>query len=143
LNREQIYESLFNKVATIPGFVTTGRKLKHYADLAASEQPAIFQTQTGEVVHKNVNTPYWFDFTVALYVYVNTSADPEAVPATQINNLLDAIVETLAPNWTGYQTLDGLVFNVVIDGTIETDEGVLGDQAYAIIPIKITVQNDK
>jgi hypothetical protein len=143
LNREQIYSALFDKVKTIPGFVTAGRKLKHYADLSASEQPAIFQAQTGEVVHKEVNKPYWFDFNVELYVYVNTSADPDEVPATQLNNLVDAIVDKLAPNWTGFQTLDGLVFNVVIDGTIETDKGVLGDQAYAIIPVKITAVNDK
>ena len=131
MNREQIYEALFNKVKTVPGLVTTGRKLKHYADVPASAQPALFQTQTGEVVHKE------------LYVYVNTSSDPAAVPATQLNNIVDTIVDVLAPNWTGYQTLDGLVFNAVIDGKIDTDEGVLGDQAYAIIPVRITVVNDK
>ena len=143
MNREQIYEALFNKVKTVPGLVTTGRKLKHYADVPASAQPALFQTQTGEVVHKDVNKPYWFDLNVELYVYVNTSSDPAAVPATQLNNIVDTIVDVLAPNWTGYQTLDGLVFNAVIDGKIDTDEGVLGDQAYAIIPVRITVVNDK
>lgn len=139
MNREQIYAALFNRVKDIPGLVTTGRKLKHFADVPPSEQPALFQTQTGEIPNKQVNLPYVFELTAELYVYVNTSSDPDAIPATQLNNILDIITESLKPDWTGYQTLDSLVFNVVIDGKIETDEGVLGDQAYAIIPVKITV----
>ena len=35
------------------------------------------------------------------------------------------------------QTLGGLVAHAWIDGVIETDEGVLGDQAVAIIPVVI------
>lgn len=139
ITREQVYKALFDKVKQAPGLITTDRKLKHFSDVPPSEQPALFQTQTGEVPYKQVNTPYRWDYHAELYVYCNTSSDPAALPATQLNNIIDAIVDFLKPDWTGFQTLGGLVFNVVIDGKIETDEGVLGEQAYAIIPVKITV----
>ena len=38
------------------------------------------------------------------------------------------------------QTLGGLVFDTWINGTIETDEGYLGQQGVAKIPVRI-IQN--
>ena len=35
------------------------------------------------------------------------------------------------------QTLDGLVMGCRIDGKIETDEGALGAQSVAIVPITV------
>jgi hypothetical protein len=53
---------------------------------------------------------------------------------------LDALEAALAPSpVTGIQTLGlpGMVRHVTISGKVETDEGVLGDQAVAIVPIEI------
>lgn len=137
--REAIYQALFNKVSSVEGIITADRKLKHFSDVPPSEQPALFQTQFGEDVTKTVNMPYRHELRAELYIYCNTSGDPTELPCTQLNNLIDAVTEALKPDWTGYQTLDGLVFNAVISGKIETDEGLLGDQSFAIIPVVMTV----
>jgi hypothetical protein len=57
-----------------------------------------------------------------------------------LNPLLDSLEAALAPSpATGIQNLGlpTMVQHVYIQGKIETDEGVLGDQAIAVIPIEI------
>ena len=57
-----------------------------------------------------------------------------------LNPLLDALEEALAPSpVTGIQNLGlpEMVQHAYIAGKVETDEGVLGDQAIAIVPVKI------
>ena len=46
------------------------------------------------------------------------------------------MIATLAPDpITNKCTLDGLVQHAWVEGTIETDEGLLGEQGFAMIPI--------
>ena len=60
------------------------------------------------------------------------------MPSTILNGLVDAVAAALAPEpASNKQTLGGLVQHVWIDGAIVTDEGVLADQAVAIIPITL------
>jgi hypothetical protein len=76
---------------------------------------------------------------VDLYVYAHAS-DPYVAPATVLNPLIDAVEAALAPlAATGVQDLGvpGMVQHAYIAGKIETDEGVLRDQAVAIIPVEI------
>jgi hypothetical protein len=62
------------------------------------------------------------------------------LPAIALNQLVDAIELALSPGPAfEEQTLGGLVSHCRIVGEIETDEGVLGDQAVAIIPSKSMV----
>jgi len=139
--RETIYAALFDRVAAIPGLVSAGRRLKHWSDLPAAQQPALFLAQRGERPTQRRGLPAAWNLTAALYLYVHAGGDPQAVPATELNRLLDAIEAALAPDPVqGAQTLGGLVSHCWIDGGgIETDEGVLGEQAVAIIPINILV----
>jgi hypothetical protein len=75
--------------------------------------------------------------TFDLYVYVNTG-DNDYPPSQIMNSIIDAIDSALAPSGPNdTQTLGGLVSHCWIAGTIETDEGALGDQGVAIIPIEI------
>jgi hypothetical protein len=56
------------------------------------------------------------------------------------NDLLDAVEEALAPEpGEAVLTLGGLVARCWIDGDIETDEGLLGEQAVAIVPVSILI----
>jgi hypothetical protein len=76
---------------------------------------------------------------VELYVYAHAS-DPYVAPATVLNPLVDAIEAALAPIVvTGVQDLGlpAMVQHAYIAGKIATDEGVLRDQAVAIIPVEI------
>lgn len=135
MNREPIYAALFAKLATVPGVVTASRKLKHWADVSPIEQPALFQAQKSEVAARTTGlNPKW-TLDVTLYVYVNTSGDVS--PTTTLNDVLDAICAALAPLPGLTQTLAGLVHDCRIEGAIETDEGTLGDQAIALIPVRI------
>ena len=138
--REPIYAALFELVAGAAGFVTAERRLRHWSDVAPAEQPALFMTQKSETaVTKTLGAPLVWTLNVELYLYAHSS-DPHLSPATVLNPLLDAVEAALAPAAaTGLQDLGlaAMVQHAAIAGKIETEEGILGDQAIAIIPIEI------
>lgn len=138
MNRENIYEALFAKVSAVDGIKTANRRLEHWSKVPAAKQPALFQAQKGESVQKKQGYPPVYLLRVDLWLYVHSGNDAKATPATALNGLLDALEAALAPE-TGEeeQTLRGLVQHCFINGQIETDEGTLGPQAVAIIPVEI------
>jgi hypothetical protein len=88
---------------------------------------------------KALGAPLVWTLNVELYLYAHSS-DPRLSPATVLNPLIDAVEAALAPApTTGLQDLGlaAMVQHAMIAGKIETEEGVLGDQAIAIIPIEI------
>jgi len=138
--REPIYAALFELAAGAAGFVTAERRLRHWSDVAPAEQPALFMTQKSETAAvKALGAPLVWTLNVELYLYAHSS-DPQLSPATVLNPLIDAVEAALAPAaTTGLQDLGlaAMVQHAMIAGKIETEEGVLGDQAIAIIPIEI------
>jgi len=140
MNREAIYSGLFNRLKAIPGIRTTSRRLKHWSDVDASQQPAIFLAQGRETATPGDparGVPTKWTLSTDIYVYARTDGDQ--VPGTVMNPLLDAIEAVLQPDnaMQRTQSLGGLVERCWIEGDIETDEGTLGDQAVAIVPIRI------
>jgi hypothetical protein len=137
VTREACYSALFSLLVKSAAFTTTSRRLRHWSDVSSSEKPALFMA-TGKQTPQQVNrlpTKWVLDATVYIYVNAFGSDDPGPI----LNSYLDAIEAALLPN-SGVevtQTLGGLVSHCWIDGTIETDEGTLGDVAVAIVPIKI------
>ena len=139
MTREPIYAALFALVSTCAGFVTTSRRLRHWTDVGAAEQPALFQIQKSETAEERAKLPPKWRAAVDLYIYAQ-APDETTPPATVINPLLDAIAAALAPDpVSNVQSLGGLVAHCWIAGKIQTDEGVLGGQAVAIVPIEILV----
>lgn len=136
ITREPIYAALFARLQAVSGFRTISRRLKHWTDVPASMQPALYLVQRHEVLSGISGQLVRYDLEADVYLYANT-ADQSSTPSQILNPLLDAVEATLQPDYTGKQTLGGLVQHCWIEGSIETDEGVLGDQAVAIIPIKI------
>lgn len=138
--REPIYAAMFDLVAGAAGFVTAERRLRHWSDVAPAEQPALFMTQKSEAAAtKTLGAPLVWTLNVELYLYAHSS-DPQLSPAAVLNPLLDAVEAALAPAaTTGLQDLGlaAMVQHAAIAGKIETEEGILGDQAIAIIPIEI------
>jgi hypothetical protein len=100
----------------------------------------LFLSQKSETAANPVlGAPTVWTLTADLYLYAHSS-DPYRAPATILNPLLDSVVAALAPSpATGIQDLGSpsMVQHAYIAGKIETDEGVLGDQAVAIVPIEI------
>lgn len=138
MNREAIYSALFNLVKTSTGLITSSRRVKMWTEVPAAEQPALFMSQTGETAEPRTNQPTRWIFRVELYLYAMTTNAHDA-PASVLNPILDAVVAKLSPIAGENQTLGGLVHYCRISGPIETDEGHLGDQAVAIIPIEMQV----
>lgn len=139
LNREAIYSALFTKLQTIAGLNTCSRILKHWTDVGPEAQPALFMAQIREIAGtEQSGRPTEWKLYVSLFVYVRT--DGITPPGAVMNPILDAIeaiVQARHPV-TGKNNLGGGIPNLEwcrIDGTIETDEGTLGNQAVAIIPL--------
>ena len=142
MNREALYAGLFTQLSAINGFVTTSRILKHWTDMQSGDmQPALFQAQTREVAITTTGLPTKWECHVELYVYVRT--DGITPPSSIMNPLIDAITAVINQRSviTGKNDLGGIagVEWARIDGEIETDEGKLGTQAVAIIPVLILV----
>lgn len=139
MNREAIYGALFAKVGAAAGFATTSRRLRHWSDVGPAEQPALFQVQKSEAARRDTGLPPKWTLALDLFVYAHAPDDATAA-TTVMNPLLDAIETALAPDpVTNVQSLGGLVAHCWIAGKVETDEGVLGGQAVAIVPIEILV----
>lgn len=140
ISREPIYAALFALAAGAAGFVTAERRLRHWSDVSPAEQPALFQCQTRETAAiRALGAATVWTLNVELYLYAHSS-DPYAAPASVLNPLLDAVVAALAPDpTTGIQDLGlpAMVRHSAIAGRIDTDEGTLGDQAVAIVPVEI------
>jgi hypothetical protein len=144
MEREPIYAALFERVAGAANFVTKSRRLRHWSEVNPPEQPALFMAQGNEAAaHQAFGTPTTWVLRARLYIYV-FSDDPYRAPAEVLNPLIDAAIAALAPPPIGpggrmVQTLGlpNVVQHCWIEGEIETDEGVLGDQAIAIIPVEI------
>jgi hypothetical protein len=138
--REPIYAALFALVAGAADFVTIARRLRHWSELAPAEQPALFMLQKEEIASvATFAAPTVWTLAVELYVYAHAS-DPYVAPASVLNPLVDGVEAALAPSpATGLQDLGlpAMVSHARIAGKIETAEGVLRDQAVAIIPVEI------
>jgi len=143
--RETIYAALFGLLSGVPGFNKTGRRLLHWSEVAHADQPALFLVQSNQAPQQAGRglPPKWL-LRAELFVYVNVGEDPNAIPAQQLNTLVDAIDVALKPAAgsdlvNNVQTLGGLVSHCWIDGEVEVFDGALGPQAVAIIPIAILV----
>lgn len=137
IDREAIYAALFARLATIPGLVTTSRVLRHWDDVQPEEQPALFQAQGAQQPTTVTGQATKWLLPADIYVYVRTEEGQP--PSSVLNPILDAI-ESAFPLHpvTGKHSLDAPgVEWARIEGAIETDEGTLGQQAVAIVPIQI------
>jgi hypothetical protein len=142
MNRESVYQSFFETIQSLAQFKTASRRLRHWSNVSFADQPALFVTQGKERQEPRRGLPPKVFLSCQIYVYVNSGEDENGVPASLLNPIGDAIDAALAPDpATGLQTLGDTVSHCWIEGEIANDEGVLGPQAVAIIPISILVNN--
>lgn len=136
--RETIYSKLYGLLSGSSSFTTSSRRLKHWADVGQAEQPALFMSQDSEdAISSLTNVPPKYVMRVSVYIYAY-EPDETLPPSSRLNPLVDAALESIV-NPINPQSLGGLVVTVQVDGKIVYDEGVLGNQAVAIIPMKILV----
>jgi len=138
--REQIYTALWELGANAARFASANRRMRHWTDVAPAEQPALFMSEKGgQAAIKKLGAPIVWTLYAEFYIYAHSS-HPYLAPATILNPLLDAFEAALAPSPTsGIQNLGlpQMVQHAYISGKVQTDEGVLGDQAIAIVPVEI------
>lgn len=138
--REQIYAALFAKLDALRvagDLKTATRRLRHIEDVNIGEMPAAFQVQQDENANAKPKLPTVWTLTPEWWVYVG-EPDPSAAPSSVLNPILDKIASALDPEYPlELQALDGRVFHASVSGSIEIIEGVLGDKAMAIVPIRI------
>lgn len=140
MTREPIIAALFAKLSSLSGFNTTLRTFLHYSDVAPADQPALILVQRRESVSGVPGLNRVHEMSCDALIYANTRGDNSIVPASIINGLVDAVEQALAPDpISNKQTLGGLVQHAWIEGEIETDEGLLQQQGYALVPIRIKV----
>lgn len=137
-SREAVYAALLAQVATAQGVKTVTRRLKHWQDVPAEEQPAVYIEHTGEVRQQTRGQPARVVLECNLWVYVAT-AEQEVGPV--LNPVLDAIDVVLDPVEAegNVNTLGGVVHHCWIEGQTQIFEGDLGAEAVATIPVKILV----
>jgi len=137
-NREQIYAALFAKLQASASFATASRRIKALNEVPPSDHPALFQLQKGEVANTTPNLNTVWRLNVDVFIYVHTQGDRSIAPSTILNPLIDAVETAIAPSQiNNRQTLGGLVEHCFIAGEILIEEGNLGEQAVAVIPIEI------
>lgn len=138
IDREAIYTALFAKLQTAGGFKTYSRHLRHWDDVAPHEQPALFLAPVEETVQPHTATGSRYLMRANVYVYVHS----DNTPSVELNRRLDALTQTMnTPHpITGQTTLPAPgVERCRIEGQIEMDEGLFGEQAFAVVPIVMLV----
>lgn len=142
-NFDPIYAALFTLLSGAAGFVTTSRQLQHWADLPSEKQPALFLPIGVETSKKQIGQPARWMIDVWCWVYAQAPDDVTAA-STVMNPLLAAIRTVMeTPDASGIgaaqrrRTLGGIVLDTWIEGKIITDEGLLGLQSVAKVPIHI------
>ena len=137
-NREVAYLALFSKLSALGVFKLVTRRLKHWQDTAPEDQPALFMEHSGEVTQQVRGQPARVMLELNLWVYVRSNGQ-EVGPV--LNPILDVISDALAPPKNGdhTQTLNGVVHHCWIEGQTQIFEGDLGEEAVAIIPVKLLV----
>jgi len=144
MNRETIYSAVFTKWQALltngAGFVTVSRRLDNFANVPAILQPALYQLQAQEKTAPVRGVPPKRTLSLELFVYA-TSADPAVAPSSVLNPLLDAVDAILAPDPVTQVQNFGIagVQHIWIEGVTKIAEGVLDNQAVAVIPVEILI----
>lgn len=150
VNRNEIVDALFARLAAIPGLKTSSRRLLDFDSVDDSQMPALFLTVGEQQSSNQKGLPTVWRIKCNVYLYVKNTA-PEG-PGAQLLDFITAVEaalemqpgEATSPNarfanapTAQNTTLGGLASGCWISGSIESDEGALGDLAVAIIPIDI------
>ena len=137
-SRETVYVALLALLASLPQLKVCTRRLKHWQDVPAEDQPALYMEHSGEIAVPVKGLPTKIVLELNLWIYVRNAGDAAGLV---LNPVLDAIEKALQPINEGDHalTLGGLVHHCWIEGQTQIFEGDLGEEAVAIVPVKLLV----
>jgi hypothetical protein len=139
-SRESVFAALFTILQGAYAWQTCSRRLANIQDLAPEALPAAYQLQGPQALKYDGGTPTVGMWQAQWLLYA-ISDDPNVAPSTQLNAMVDAVLGALKPanGPLVRNTLGGRVEYAAAEGDIDIFEGVLGDRAIAVIPIRIQV----
>ncbi len=111
MNRETIYAALFAQLnasllAPVGPFMYSSRRYSPLGSIGTSQYPAFMLVERGEVYERKHT---WAPAKISLLAHVVIQSvvgiDPNVIPATEINNLADAVETAVGiPSWELYPT---------------------------------------
>jgi hypothetical protein len=142
--REQISVAFFNLIAGAADFTATSRRFVHWDQVNETQMPFLTMIKTGELPGRQTEGLPSLTINAHVFVYLSAGMDPEDVPDTAMNALLDAIDAAVAPGGAdalngNKQTLGGLVAHCYPFGPVFVDTGDVDGKAVAGIPFRILV----
>lgn len=145
LNREEVYAALFAQLVALQAankLTTVSRKLKHIEAVDPTQFPCGYQVQSDENANARNRLPTVWTLNAEWWLYVQDGGDDAL--SKKLNPLLDTVTILLDPETPlTLNTLSGRVYTAQVSGTVEVIEGVLGDRALAIVPIRIVFSGIK
>lgn len=126
-------------------FKTISRRVRLFADVPTSEQPACFQAEWRSVEEQRTGLPYKTTLEANWIIFQAIGKDKNALGAVENNLIIGGCRRALAPLTSdpGFpdqrNTLGGLVHHCFISGAIFKDPGDIDDQGMLVIPIKVLV----
>jgi hypothetical protein len=144
ITREQISVSFFDLIAGAADFAATSRRFVHWDQVNETQMPFMTMLKTGEARGRQSEGLPTLTINAHVFVYLSAGMDPEDVPDTAMNALLDAIDGAVAPSGAdaingNKQTLGGLVAHCYPLGPVFIDTGDTDGKAVAAIPFQLLV----
>ncbi len=144
VTREQISVAFFGLIAGAADFTATSRRFVHWDQVNETQMPFLTMLKTGEVRGRQTEGLPTLTINAHVFVYLSAGMDPEDVPDTAMNAVLDAIDAAVAPSGAdalngNKQTLGGFVSHCYPLGPVFVDTGDVDGKAVAAIPSQILV----
>lgn len=118
------------------GFLTTGRRIKHWTQVAA--QPALFLRRLGVTHEWSGHLPI-VTLECEAWLYSAAGKDPNAAPDEALGALEQLVLQSFAPDDDERFTLAGRVYWCRIEGRADYSPGDQGEQGICRLPIRVTL----
>jgi hypothetical protein len=144
ISREQVSVAFFDLIKSAADFTATSRRFVHWDQVNETQMPFLTMPKTGEQRGRQSEGLPALTINAHVFVYLSAGLDPEDVPDTAMNTVLDAIDAAVAPSGAdalggNKQTLGGLVAHCYPLGPVFIDTGDVDGKAVAAIPFQILV----
>jgi hypothetical protein len=142
--REQISVAFFDLIANAADFTAISRRFVHWDQVNETQMPFLTMLKTGELRARQSEGLPTLTINAHVFVYLTAGMDPEDIPDTAMNALLDAIDAAVTPGGAdalngNKQTLGGRVAHCYPLGPVFVDTGDVDGKAVAAIPFQILV----
>jgi hypothetical protein len=142
--REEIAAAFFALLETVPGVLATSRRFIPWDHVNETQMPFLTMLKTGEGRLRQDDGAEGLPILTLrfrAFIYISAGMDPDDVPDTAMNALLDALDATVKPSGTDLlanrQTLGGLVSHCYPLGRADIYTGDVDGKGIAAIPFEI------